>query len=62
MPTRPTAAAAPGDPAIINPVDQDIFKEEIRMYVKTRATIETTMKSLYDLIWGQCSESLRSRL
>jgi hypothetical protein len=32
------------------------------MYVKVRATIETTMKSLYDLVWGQCSESLRSRL
>jgi hypothetical protein len=26
------------------------------------APIATTMKSLYDLIWGQCSESLRSRL
>jgi hypothetical protein len=32
------------------------------MYVKVRATMETTMKSLYDLVWGQCSESLRSRL
>ncbi len=32
------------------------------MYVKTEAGIETAMKSLYDLIWGQCSESLRSRL
>ncbi len=32
------------------------------MYLKIKATIETTMKSLYDLVWGQCSESLRSRL
>jgi hypothetical protein len=32
------------------------------MFVKTKAAIESTMKSLYDLIWGQCSESLRSRL
>jgi thymidylate synthase len=32
------------------------------MFVKTKAAIESTMKSLYDLIWGQCSKSLRSRL
>jgi hypothetical protein len=31
------------------------------MFVKTKAAIESTMKSLYNLIWGQCSESLRSR-
>jgi hypothetical protein len=43
-------------------VDQEIFREEVRMFVKTKAVIESTMKSLYDLIWGQCRESLRSRL
>jgi hypothetical protein len=32
------------------------------MYVKTEAAIETAKKSLYDLMWGQCTESLRSRL
>jgi hypothetical protein len=31
------------------------------MFVKTKAAIESTMKSLYDFIWGQCSESLRSQ-
>jgi hypothetical protein len=49
-PTRPTAPTATGTPAVVEAVDQEIFKEEIRMYVKVRATIETTMKSLYDLI------------
>jgi hypothetical protein len=43
-------------------VDQEIFKEKIRMYVKVEASIETTMKSLYDLLWGKCSETIRSRL
>jgi hypothetical protein len=61
-PTRLTAPIATGDPPTVDSVDQEIFKEKIRMYVKTEASIETTMKSLYDLIWGQCSESLRSRL
>ena len=61
-PPRPTAPIAIGTPPVVDPVDQEIFKEKIRMYVKTEAGIETAMKSLYDLIWGQCSESLRSRL
>jgi hypothetical protein len=29
------------------------------MFVKTKASIESKMKSLCDLIWGQRSESLR---
>jgi hypothetical protein len=68
VPTRPTAPPAtvapltPGDPPTTDPVDQEIFREEIRIFVKTKAAIESTMKSLYDLIWGQCSKSLRSRL
>jgi hypothetical protein len=32
------------------------------MYVKIESSIETTMKSLYDLLWGQYSKTLRSRL
>jgi hypothetical protein len=59
---RPSAPIGTGTPAVIDAVDQEIFREEIRMFVKTKAAIESTMKSLYDLIWGQCSESLRSRL
>jgi hypothetical protein len=61
-PTRPTVPIATGDPPAIDAVEQEIFKEKIRMYVKTEAAIEAAMKSLYDLIWGQCAESLRSRL
>jgi hypothetical protein len=61
-PTRPVAPPGVGTPPVIDQVDQEIFKEEIRIFVKTKAAIESTMKSLYDLIWGQCSETLRSRL
>jgi hypothetical protein len=61
-PTRPAAPVATGTPAVVGAVNQEIFKEKIWMYVKIESSIETTMKSLYDLIWGQCSESLRSRL
>jgi hypothetical protein len=46
----------------VDEVEKEIFKEKIQMYVKTEAAIKTAMKSLYDLIWGQCSKSLPSRL
>ena len=58
---RPTAPTATGDPAI-DTVEAEIFKEKVRMYVKNEAGIAVAMKSLYDLIWGQCTDSLRSRL
>ncbi len=63
-PTRPTAPSEVlvGVVLSIDEAEKELFKEKIRMYVKTEAAIETVMKSLYDLIWGQCSESLRSRL
>jgi hypothetical protein len=61
-PTRPTAPTAVGEPPVIDPVEQEIFREKIQMYVKTEAAIDTDMKFLYDLLWGQCTESVRSRL
>jgi hypothetical protein len=59
---RPAAPIGVGTPPVVDSVDQEMFRNEVRMYVKTKAAIKSTMKSLYDLIWGQCSKSLRSRL
>mgnify|MGYP002807166505 CR=1 FL=1 len=59
---RPITPFATVTPPAVDTVDQEIFMEKIRMYVKVEASIETTMKSLYDLLWGQCRETIRSRL
>jgi hypothetical protein len=59
---RPSAPVGTGTPPIVDDIKKEIFKEEMRIFVKTKASIESTMKSLCDLIWGQCSESLRSGL
>jgi hypothetical protein len=59
---RPSPPIQVGTPAVIDLVDQEIFREEFRLFVKTKGAIESTMKSLYDLLWGQCSESLNLRL
>ncbi len=73
-PTRPTivpgtttpavaaVAGAPAVPAVPDPIDQAIFNEEIRQYVKEKAAIVAAMKALYSVVWGQCSEALRSKL
>jgi hypothetical protein len=59
---KPSAPVGTGTAPIVHDIDKETFKEETRMFVKTKASIESRMKSLCDLIWGQCSESLRSRL
>jgi hypothetical protein len=43
---RPSVPIGIGTPAVMDAVDQEIFREEIRMFVKTKAAIESTMKSL----------------
>ena len=45
-PARPTAPTATGTPPLVDPVDQEIFREKIRMYVKTEVGIEAAMKSI----------------
>jgi hypothetical protein len=62
VPVRPTAPVGVGDPPIVDPVDQAIFGEEIRQFVKEKAAIVAAMTGLYSVIWGQCSESLCSKL
>jgi hypothetical protein len=61
-PQRPVAPVADATTKTIDPTDAKMFKQEVRMHVQMRAAIASAMKSLCDLLWGQCSESLRSRL
>ncbi len=49
-PIRPTAPVAVGTPPTVDLVDLETFKEKIQMYVKIESAVETTMKSMYDLI------------
>jgi hypothetical protein len=62
VPTRPTAPTAASATTTVDPVDQAIFNEEVRQFVKDKAAITAAMKALYSVAWGQCSEALRSKL
>ena len=44
------------------PIQQAIFKEEVRQYAKDKKSLETTLASLYNVIWGQCSKLLQNKL
>ena len=39
-----------------------IFNAKIDRYVKDDNMIVATMQALYNTVWGQCSEGLRSKL
>eukprot|EP00591_Stephanopyxis_turris_P000094 CAMPEP_0195518894 /NCGR_PEP_ID=MMETSP0794_2-20130614/13873_1 /TAXON_ID=515487 /ORGANISM="Stephanopyxis turris, Strain CCMP 815" /LENGTH=156 /DNA_ID=CAMNT_0040647931 /DNA_START=274 /DNA_END=744 /DNA_ORIENTATION=+ len=62
QPAEPEPITVGDNKAEVTNVQQEIWKEQIRLWVKMDAGIKSTIKSVYDLIWGQCSEMLRSRL
>ena len=45
-----------------DPVDEEIFKQEISAYVKTRTKIKSNRQNAFSLIWGQCSDAIRARI
>ena len=46
----------------IDPMETKIYKERIRMFVKMETSITNTLKGVYNVIWGQCSDPLWSKL
>ena len=43
-------------------LDQDIYKEQIKMYVSRRERYMENKDKLYSVIWGQCSDTIQSKL
>ena len=63
VPTRSTSPVPdPDGTGTIDPVNQAIFNKEIRQFVKDKAAITAAMKALYNMVWGQRSEALCSKL
>ena len=44
------------------PVEDLLFKEEVRQYSKDKKSLESTLVSLYNVVWGQCSKLLQNKL
>ena len=45
-----------------NTVEQDIYKEQVKMFVSRRERYNENKDKLFPLIWGQCSNSMQSKL
>ena len=46
----------------IKSIEEEIYKEEIKVYVRTKRSLKSTLHSLFNVVWGQCSIKLRSKL
>ena len=43
-------------------VDRDIYREDVKAYVKDNRALTRSSKKLYLLFLGQCTEILRSKM
>ena len=42
--------------------DDTIYREQVRQYFKELRNLDTTLASLYNVVWGQCSKLLHNKL
>ena len=61
-PIKPTYDEDNEEESVDEDLEEDIYKEEIKAYVKARSGLKATLHSLFNVIWGQCSLLLRSKL
>ena len=43
-------------------IEDILFKEEVKQYTKDKKSLESTLVSLYNVVWGQCSKLLQNKL
>ena len=46
----------------VKSIEEEIYKEELKAYVRTKNSLKATLHSLFNAVWGQCSVNLRSKL
>jgi hypothetical protein len=56
------ALTLPTDPAGDNKTLQRIWEKEVDEYVKRKTYLEDNMKTVYSLVWGQCTDVMRQRI
>ena len=43
-------------------LQREIFKQDVAEYIKARNKLHTNLVALYEVIWGQCSKSMKTKL
>jgi len=46
----------------IDDVDLDIYREKVKLYAKEEKSMVKTMRALYAIVWGQCSQNVVTKL
>ena len=46
----------------IDNVDFDIYREKVKLYAKEEKSMVKTMRALYAIVWGQCSQNVVTKL
>ena len=60
LPTIPIPTAPVADPMPV--LLAAIFSEQVKEYVKQTSRLQENIKRLWALVWGQCSDTIRTRL
>ena len=60
LPTIPMPIAPVADPIPV--LLAAIFNEQVKEYVKQTSRLQENIKRLWALVWGQCSDTIRTRL
>ena len=60
LPTIPLPTAPVADP--MTPLLAAIFSEQVKEHVKQTSRLQENIKCLWVLVWGQCSDTIRTRL
>ena len=60
LPTIPMPTAPVADPMPV--LLAAIFSEQVKEYVKQTSRLQENIKRLWALVWGQCSDTIRTRL
>ena len=60
LPTIPLPTAPIADP--MPPLLAAIFSKQVKEYVKQTSRLQENIKRLWALVWGQCSDTIRTRL
>ena len=48
--------------SMIDDVEKDIYREDVKEYVKYKCALSKSSKRIYSLVLGQCTESLQAKM
>ena len=64
MPSRPTPVDEDSneEEILVHEFETDVYREEVKNFVKRKSTLQDNMSKIHSLLWGQCSEPMRAKV